>query len=68
MNIEWIDAERARLKAEQDNAIGMANQCAGALKMLAAVEAEMAKVTPAAPAQPDDVHPDECPPTAPHLE
>lgn len=46
MNIEWITAERARLKAEQDNAIGMANQCAGALKMLATVEAMLEAQAP----------------------
>lgn len=41
MNQEWIDGERAKLKAEQDNAIGLANQCAGAMKILAALEAQL---------------------------
>lgn len=54
MNQEWIDSERAKLKAEQDNAIGLANQCAGALKILSTLEAEMLKVAeiPAEPAPP----------------
>lgn len=58
MNAEWIASERAKIKAEQDNAIGMANQCAGALKMLTALEAAMN--TPAAPpdAPPQEPAPD----------
>lgn len=47
MTREWIAEQRAKLKVEQDNAIGMANQAAGAMKMLDAVEAMLAAQVPA---------------------
>lgn len=53
MTPEWIATQRARLKAEQENALGLANQTAGALKLLDDMEAELAKLaTPQEPVEP----------------
>lgn len=46
---EWIEAKRRELKAQQENAIGLANQTAGALKILDELQAELTK-----PEQSDD--------------
>ena len=43
MDKAWLDQKRAELKSQQEQHVGAFNQCAGALKMLDAVEAELAK-------------------------
>lgn len=53
MTVEWIAEQRAKLKAEQDQAIGMANQAAGAMKMLDAVEAELKAIEALSASEPE---------------
>lgn len=42
----WIALQRAELKAQQDNSIGLANQAAGAMKLLDQIEALMKEPMP----------------------
>lgn len=43
MTREWIEQKRAEIKAQQDQYVGLFNQCTGALNMLAALESELSK-------------------------